>query len=65
MDEYIPNIPTDLVKFLEGRIPSKDFSVFDELRYIDFYSGQRAVVALLRQLHHEQVERSYSSTPNT
>ena len=65
MDEYIPNIPTDLVKFLEGRIPPKDFSVSDDLRDIDFYSGQRAVVALLRQLHYEQVERSYSSTPNT
>jgi len=61
MEEYIPNIPTDLIEFLETRIPAKDFGVSDSLREIDFYSGKRSVVRLLRQLHNDQIERSYST----
>ena len=56
MNDYIPNIPDDLLKFLAARVPSKDFSPSDSLREIDFYSGKREIVNFLKTLHEDQLE---------
>ena len=60
MIEYIPNIPSDLIKFLDQRVPSKDFSPSDSLREIDFYSGKRELVNFLKTLNEEQLSNEFS-----
>lgn len=55
MIEYIPQIPTELIKFLDERVPSKDFSPSDSLREIDFYGGKRELVNFLKRLHDDQL----------
>lgn len=55
MIEYIPHIPTELIKFLDERVPSKDFSPSDSLREIDFYGGKRDLVNFLKRLHDDQL----------
>ncbi len=59
MSEYIPPIPTELIKFLDERVPSKDFSPSDSLREIDFYGGKREVVNFLKTLHEDQLENQF------
>ena len=55
MNDYIPSIPDDLIKFLDDRVPSKDFSPSDSLREIDFYGGKRDLVNFLKRLHDDQL----------
>ena len=55
MSDYIPPISTDLIKFLDERVPSKDFSPSDSLREIDFYGGKRDLVNFLKRLHDDQL----------
>nr|AKH47894.1 hypothetical protein [uncultured marine virus] len=59
MSDYIPNIPDDLIKFLDDRVPSKDFSPSDSLREIDFYMGKRELVNFLKTLHEDQLENQF------
>ena len=59
MNDHIPSIPADLLKFLDERVPSKDFSPSVSLREIDFYSGQREIVNFLSRLHEEQVSNEF------
>jgi hypothetical protein len=57
--DYIPSIPTDLLNFLDQRVPSKDFSPSESLREIDFYSGKREIVNFLRTLHEDQLSTEF------
>lgn len=59
MNEYIPSIPADLIKFLEESVPRKDFSPSDSLREIDFYGGKRELVNFLSRLHEDQVSNEF------
>jgi len=59
MSEYIPPIPTDLIKFLDERVPSKDFSPSDSLREIDFHGGKRELVNFLKRLHDDQLANNH------
>ena len=62
MSDYIPNIPDDLIKFLDERVPSKDFSPSDSLREIDFYMGKRELVNFLKTLHEDQLANEFLTT---
>ena len=54
--ENFPAVSEQLVKRMEEVFPPVDHSFNTELRFIDFYSGQRAVVRWLRQVYEDQNE---------
>lgn len=58
-EEYIPQIPKDLLEFLQRRVPSKDFSPSDTLREIDFYGGKREIVNFLQRLYDDQLSKDF------
>jgi hypothetical protein len=51
-----PMIQQDLIASLEKIVPPRDFTPVDSPREIDFYSGKRALINLLKIVKDEQDE---------